>query len=168
MITEESLDAEPLYTTISWKPVQIGDVIIGQCTFIDFEFPTRNGSKMLMKISADSAISDGEQMGPGSYSVWEKAQLKTALVAKQIRAGDNVGLQYVSNAESKGGKNATKMFKVAVERTGESGEFIPPILNVNDPAAGDMTEAFGGITADKYVGMSADAEKDQILKDAGI
>ena len=156
MITEDMVDSQPIYAAVSWKATEFGDFISGKVTFLDFEFPTKNGTKMLLKINADKIISSGEEQVVGLFSVWEKAQLRSAIGIGRVRGGDNIGIRFVEEAEAKGGQNPMKRFKVKAERTPESGEFIRPIMNVKDvPIPGNA-------------GEEIDEETAQILRDAGL
>ncbi len=155
MITEEMVDDQPIYAAVSWKATEFGDFISGKVTFLNFEYQTKNGNKMLLKINADKVISGSEEQVLGLFSVWEKAQLRSAIIIERVQVGDNIGIRYVDEAEAKGGQNPMKRFKVKAERTEESEGFIQPAINVNDvPTSGD-------------VGDGLDAETAQILRDTG-
>ncbi len=167
MLTIDDAANESLLDSLTWNPVAYGDGVAGRCVLCDFAFPTQFGNKLHIKIAADEAVSDGKSLEVGTYSIWERAQLRSICKIVKLCAGDNVSIVYDKEAATKRG-NAKKMFKIKTEKTPESEVWIEPLTDVNDIVAENTNDAFGGKTADEYVGMSGDAERDQILRDSGV
>ena len=158
MIDKNSLAGQPILETLTWKPLKFGDLIIGKCLLCNFAFKTSFVTKLHIRIAADEVISDGEKLLPDVYSVWEKAQLRAAVIQSKLCAGDNVGISYVEEMATNRG-NAKKKFRIQVEKTPESEIFVAPAMNVNDaPADGDVYAESGQDSAENW---------DQYVKEAG-
>jgi hypothetical protein len=122
-LLDEVIAAEK-YTSPSWSPKSVGDLIAGKCVGCRVT-DTRNGAKLLIRVDATNVVQDGVELEPGTYSVWERAQLKQIVLDKQLREGDEVALRYVGEEKtSQGGKKKT--FAAVVRHTSDSLPWVEP------------------------------------------
>ena len=112
MSTDEQInEAKPEFST-TWSPEIEGDYVVGKCCHIDYDTPSQyGGNRMLIKIDARKAIQGGVGLAPGTYAIWERAQLKRSVEEKSLAAGDEVLVKYTGVPPGK----EFKSFAVIVE-----------------------------------------------------
>ncbi len=134
MVTRESTNAQAIIENVSWSPKVSGDYIGGKCTFCDFSYPTKYGTKLLIKIDADEVTSDGKDLDSGCYLIWGRAHIVQSALQLKLTVGDNLGISFVEEKPIKIG-SPKKIFKLQVEKTEVSEKWIEPIRDVNEVVA---------------------------------
>ncbi len=97
---------------ITWKSFEPNDLIIGTCIGIgDY---TSNGDefeKIAIKIDATDVVSNGEQLEPGIYLVWQTYMIKKRAEEQGLSVGDRIAIRFDGTPDGK----KLKLFTIFIE-----------------------------------------------------
>ena len=102
----------------TWTPDSAGDFIVGRILTYG-PIQTQYGDRLMMKISAVKVVMAGDQVKPGTFTVWERSQLKQLWEEKHPHIGDDVAIVFKRETPTKHG-NGMKLFTCELEPSADS------------------------------------------------